>query len=141
MNLEYNIILINIKGIVKGLEIYGFGIVEYSIKSESGRMIALQDQEYYVHGLSKYLCIISPQGILTSEGYKVTFVYNFHYDHDIYVELNLKEYKPCWQKAEPVERVYVKYDPNKNLTTHEYILPNQIEKEVNALARSLCVTN
>ena len=29
----------NIKGIAKGLEISGFGIVEYSVRSESGRMI------------------------------------------------------------------------------------------------------
>ena len=34
----------NIEGIAKGLEISGFGIVEYSIRSESGSMIALWDQ-------------------------------------------------------------------------------------------------
>ena len=38
------------KGIAKGLEIYGFGIVEFSVRSESGRMIALWDQAYYVPG-------------------------------------------------------------------------------------------
>ena len=32
-----------LKGIAKGLEIYGFGIDEYSVRSESGRMIALWD--------------------------------------------------------------------------------------------------
>ena len=48
----------NLKGIEKGLEIYGFGIVEYSSKSESGRMIELRDQAYYVPGLPKDLCII-----------------------------------------------------------------------------------
>ena len=42
---------INIKGISKGLEIYGFRIVEYSVRSEIGLMIALRDQEYYVVGL------------------------------------------------------------------------------------------
>ena len=54
-----------LKGIEKGLEISGFGIVEYSIRSESGRLIALQAQEYYVLGLPKDLRIISPQGINT----------------------------------------------------------------------------
>ena len=53
----------NIKGIEKGLEISGFGIVEYSIRSESGRMIALRTQEYYVPGLPKNLRISLPQGI------------------------------------------------------------------------------
>ena len=36
-----------LKGIEKGLQISGFGIVEYSVRSESGRMIALRAQEYY----------------------------------------------------------------------------------------------
>ena len=57
-----------LKGISKGLEISGFGIVEYSVRSESGRIIALQAQAYYVPGLPKDLRIIYPQGILTSEG-------------------------------------------------------------------------
>ena len=58
----------NIKGIAKGLEISGFGIVEYYVRSESGRMKALRAQAYYVPGLPKDLRIISPQGICTSEG-------------------------------------------------------------------------
>ena len=33
-----------LKGIEKVLEISGFGIVKYSIRSEIGRVIALQDQ-------------------------------------------------------------------------------------------------
>ena len=53
----------------------------------------------------------------------------------------MKEDKPSWQKAEPVERVYVKYDPKKNLTTHEATLPNQREKEAKALTNAVCVTN
>ena len=57
-----------LKGISKGLEIYGFDIVEYSVRSESGRMIALRDQAYCVTGLPTDLPIISPQGILTSYG-------------------------------------------------------------------------
>ena len=57
-----------LKGIAKGLEISGFGIVDYSFRSESGRMIALRDHAYYVPGLPKDLRIISPQGIRTSEG-------------------------------------------------------------------------
>ena len=57
----------NLKVIAKGLEISGFGIVEYYVRSESGRMIALRDQAYYVPGLPKDLRIISSQGIRTSE--------------------------------------------------------------------------
>ena len=56
----------NLKGIAKGLEISGFGIVDNSVRSESGRIIALRDQIYYVPGLPKYFCIIYPQGICTS---------------------------------------------------------------------------
>ena len=52
----------------------------------------------------------------------------------------MKEDKPGWQKAKPVERVYVKYDPNKNLLNHEANLPNH-RKEVKALASYICVTN
>ena len=55
----------NLKGIGKCLKIYGFGIVEYSVRSEIGRIIALRDQAYYVPGLPKDLRIISPKGILT----------------------------------------------------------------------------
>ena len=57
-----------LKGIAKGLEIYGFGIVEYSDRSESGFMIALRAHAYYVPGLPKDLRIISPQVICTPEG-------------------------------------------------------------------------
>ena len=45
MNLEEKAFPKILKGIDKGLEIYGFGIVEYSVRRESGRMIALRDQE------------------------------------------------------------------------------------------------
>ena len=51
--------------ISKGLENSRFGIVEYSVRSESGNMIVLQAQAYYVPGLPKYLHIIYPQGIHT----------------------------------------------------------------------------
>ena len=115
----------NIKGIAKGLHIPGFGIVEYSVRSESGRMIALRNQAYCVPGLPKYLRITSPQGICKSEGYKGTFIDHFYDEHDSYAELNLKEDKPGWKKAEPVHRVYVKYDPKNNLSTHEANMPNQ----------------
>ena len=91
-------------------------------------MIALRAQAYYVPGFPKDLSIISPQGIRTSELYKGTFIAHCHDELDDYAELNLKEYNPGWQKAEPVERVYVKYDPNNNLPTHEATLPNQREK-------------
>ena len=123
-----------LKGISKGLEMSGFGIVEYHVRSESGRMITLQAQAYYVPRLPKNLRIISPQGIRTSEGYKGAFIAHCRDEHDGYAKLNLKEDKPGWQKAKPVERVYVKYDPKNNLTTHEAILYNQREKEVNVLA-------
>ena len=39
----------------------------------------------------------------------------------------MKEDKPGWQKAESVERVYVKYYPKNNLLTHEATIPNQRE--------------
>ena len=68
MNLEEKTSLRNFKGIAKGLETSGFGIFEYSVRSESGRMIALWAQEYYVPGLPKYLRIIYQQGIRKSEG-------------------------------------------------------------------------
>ena len=55
-----------LKDISKGIDISGFGIVEYYVKSESGCMIALRDQAYYVPGLSKDLRIIYPQFIHTS---------------------------------------------------------------------------
>ena len=48
MKLEEKTPPINLKGIEKGIEISEFGIVEYSVKSESGRMIALRAQAYYV---------------------------------------------------------------------------------------------
>ena len=70
-----------------------------------------------------YLRIISPQGIHTSEGYRVNFIGHYHYDHDSYAELNLTKDKPIFQKAEPVERFYVKYYPKNNLPTHEANLP------------------
>ena len=43
----------NLKGTAKGLEISGFGIVKYYFRSESGKVIAIWDQEYYVPGLPK----------------------------------------------------------------------------------------
>ena len=126
MNLEKKTPQRRIKGIAKGLEISVFGIVEYSIRSESGRMIALRAQAYYVPGLPKDLRIIYPQGIRTLEGYKGTFIAHFRDEHDGYAELNLKEDKPGLQKAKPVERVYVKYYPKNNLPTHEATIPNHI---------------
>ena len=52
----------------------------------------------------------------------------------------MKEDKPVWQKAEPVEKVNVKYNPKNNLPTHEANLPNQIEKEAKSLKSDVCVT-
>ena len=104
-------------------------------------MIALRAQAYYVPGLPKDLRIIYSQGIHTSEGYKGTFIAHFYDEQDGYAELHLKEDKLGWQKADPVERVYVKYDPNNNLPTHEATLPNQIENEAKTLTNSVFVTN
>ena len=56
-------------------------------------MIVLRDQAYYVPGLPTYLRIISPQGILTSGWYKVTFIAHCNDEQYGYVELNLKEDK------------------------------------------------
>ena len=126
MNIEEKTFPINFKGTAKDLDISGFGIVEYSVRSDSGRMIALHAQAYYVPGLPKYLRIIPPQGILTSEGYKGTFIAHFHDYQDGYAELSLKKYKPGWQKANPIERIYVKYEPKNNLPNHKATLPNHI---------------
>ena len=83
-----------LKGTAKGLKISGFGIVEYSVRSESGHIIAIRDPTYYVPGLPKDLPIIYPQGIHTSEGYKGNFISHCHDDQDGYAELNLKEGRP-----------------------------------------------
>ena len=66
LDLKYKMLPRNLKHIAKVLEISVFGIVKYSFRSESGRMIALQAQEYYEPGLPKDLRIISLQGICTS---------------------------------------------------------------------------
>ena len=103
-------------------------------------MLALRAQEYYVPGIPKDLRINYPQGIHTSEGYKGTFIAHCNDEQDGYAEINLKEDKPGWQNAKPVERFYVKYDPKNNLPTHEATLPNQREKEVKSLTSAVCVT-
>ena len=40
-----------------------------------------------------------------------------------------------------MERVYIKYNPNKNLPNNEVIIPNQIDKDIKALEITVCVTN
>ena len=94
MDLEEKMFPRKLKCIAKFFEIYGFGIVKYSASSESGRMIALRSQAYYVTGLPKDLRIISPQGICTSEVYMGNFISHCHDEYDSYGELNLKEDKP-----------------------------------------------
>ena len=74
VNLEEKTSPIKLKDIAKGLDIYGFGIVEYFVRSESGCMIVLRDQACYVPGLPQDLLIIYPQGIHTSEFYKGSIV-------------------------------------------------------------------
>ena len=88
-------------------------------------MIALRYHAYYVPGIPKDLCIIHPQNIRPSEGYKCAFISYCHYEHDSYGELNVKDDKPGWKKANPVEMVNINYDPKNNPPTHEAILPNQ----------------
>ena len=48
MKLKDKTFPIMLEGISKGIEIYGCGIVEYDVKSESGCIIELQNYEYYV---------------------------------------------------------------------------------------------
>ena len=124
VDIEDKIFQRKIKVIAKELEIYVFGIVKYSIRSESGFIISLRDQAYYITGLTKYLRIISPQGIHISEGEKVTFIDNFYDEHDIYVYLNFKEVKSYWRKVEPMGRVQINYHPNNNPRNHCDLLTN-----------------
>ena len=93
MKLEEKMFPINLKGTAKVLEIYGFGIVEYSARGKSARMIALRDQAYYVTGSTHDFCIIYSQGIHTSELYRGTFIGNCHDENDIYAELNFEGVK------------------------------------------------
>ena len=53
----------------------------------------------------------------------------------------MKEHKPGWQNAEPVDNFYIEYDPKNNLPTHEDILPNERENEIKALESAVFVTN
>ena len=53
----------------------------------------------------------------------------------------MREDKPGCQKDEPVERVYVKYDPKNNLPTHKPTLHNQREKDFKALTSAVSVNN
>ena len=62
----------------------GFWIVEYSLINDSGLMVALRYQAYYVPVLPNYLRIISPIGIQKTIRIKVTFVAHWHDEHDIY---------------------------------------------------------
>ena len=96
-------------------------------------MILIHFQAYYVTWLPNYLRIISTQVIRTSKLYKGELISHCHDKHDSYAELNFKEDNTGQQKAKPVDRVYIKYDPKNNLPTHENILPNQIQKTVKAL--------
>ena len=53
----------------------------------------------------------------------------------------MNENRLGWQRAKPVNRVYVNDESKNNILTHDATLSNQIEKEVNALASDICVTN
>ena len=94
MKIEEKMFPRNIKGIAEWLEIYRFVIVKYSVSSKSGCMIMLRSHSYYVLELTKDLCIIFPQGIFTSEGYKGILLDHSHDENDSYADLNLKENKP-----------------------------------------------
>ena len=84
----------------------------------------LRAQEYCGPGPPNYFRVIYPQGICTLKGYNGTFVSHFHDKNNIYAGINLEEDKPVWKKAKRVDMVYIKYQPNNNLPTHEDILPN-----------------
>ena len=71
-----------------------FGISEYYTRSEIERIVALWNQAYYVTWLPKDFQIIYPQVINTSEGYKDSFIDQYHYENDSYAESNLKEGNP-----------------------------------------------
>ena len=60
VDLEEKIFPRKLKGIAKFLEISGFGIIKYSVRSESGSVIALRGQAYYIPVLPKCFCIIYP---------------------------------------------------------------------------------
>ena len=96
MKLESKTFPIILKGISKSIEISVFWTVEYYVKSESWCMIALRNHEYYVTWLQKYLCILYPQLIHTSEGRMGTFIAHCHDEHDCYAELNLNDENPGW---------------------------------------------
>ena len=57
------------------------------------------------------------------------------------MEINLTEYRPVWNKINPVERVYIKYESNKTLPNHKNIIHNQIYKEVKAIGSNGFVNN
>ena len=90
MNLEEKMSPINLKVISKGLDMDGFGIVKYYVRIESGSMIVLQAQAYYVADPPKHFHIIYPQGIHTSEVYTFTFIDPCHDDNTSYAEIALK---------------------------------------------------
>ena len=50
VDIEEKMFLRNIKGVAKGLNMSGFGIVKYYARTVSGCMIALWYQAYYVPG-------------------------------------------------------------------------------------------
>ena len=121
VKIEKNMLPRKIKGIAKGLESHGFGFVKYYFRKESGYIIALQAQAYYVSALSKIFYIISPQDICASERYKGDFISHCHADNDSYAELNVKEENQVWKKSEPIERVCVKYIPKNKIPDNEKV--------------------
>ena len=64
LDIEEDKSTINIKGITKCIGFYVFGIVGCYVRIETGCIIVLWYQEYYVSGSPTYFCIISPQVIL-----------------------------------------------------------------------------
>ena len=91
--------------------------------------------------LLKNLRINYPQGTCISEGYKGTLIAHCNGDNYSYAYVKLKEDKPGCKKAEYVEMIYTKYQPSNTLPTHEYIIPNQIYKEIKEPEIYACVTN
>ena len=52
----------------------------------------------------------------------------------------MKEDKTVYHNSEPLERVYINYEPKKNLPNNEDIMHKQREKDINSFASSVCVT-
>ena len=56
------------------------------------------------------------------------------------MKLNLKEDNIGCHNSEPVERLYIKYNPKNNLPTHEDLFSNHKDKNVKTLSDKIFAT-